>query len=69
VTREQVQRALDAVNPEMPHYKQVRAFSLRPDGFSIENGCLTANGKLKRDMIAARMKSEIEEMYETVKTA
>ena len=69
VTREQVQTALDAVNPDLPHYKQVRAFSLQPEGFSIENGCLTANGKVKRDVIAARMNSEIEEMYQTVKTA
>jgi long-chain acyl-CoA synthetase len=69
VTREQVQTALDAVNPDLPHYKQVRAFSLRPEGFSIENGCLTANGKVKRDVIAARMNSEIEQMYQTVKTA
>jgi len=30
---------------------------------------LTANGKVKRDVIAARMNSEIEEMYQTVKTA
>ena len=69
VTREQAQTALDAVNSDLPHYKQVRAFSLRPEGFSIENGCLTANGKVKRDVIAARMNSEIEEMYQTVKTA
>jgi long-chain acyl-CoA synthetase len=69
VTREQVQTALDAVNPDLPHYKQVRAFSLRPEGFSIENGCLTANGKVKRDVIAARMNSEIEQMYQTIKTA
>jgi len=30
---------------------------------------LTANGKLKRDLISARMKSEIDDMYQTVKTA
>ncbi|MFY9742695.1 MAG: AMP-binding protein [Candidatus Sulfotelmatobacter sp.] len=60
---EQVQAALDAVNAEMPHYKQVRAFVVREEAFTIENGCLTVNGKLKRDVIAARMKSEIEEMY------
>ena len=41
----------------------MRAFYLRPEPFSIENGMLTANGKLKRDLIAARMKEEIEEMY------
>jgi len=69
VTADQVQAALDAVNPELPHYKQVRAFVLRPEPFSIENGMLTANGKLKRDLIAARMKNEIDDMYRTVKTA
>jgi long-chain acyl-CoA synthetase len=59
----QVQAALDAVNPQLPHYKQVRAFCLRAEPFSIENGMLTANGKLKRDLISARMKNEIEDMY------
>jgi long-chain acyl-CoA synthetase len=63
VTGEQVQAALDAVNPSLPHYKQVRAFCLRQEPFSIENGLLTANGKLKRDSISSRMKNEIEEMY------
>ncbi len=63
VTQEKVQAALDAVNPELPHYKQVRAFVVREEAFSIENGMLTVNGKLKRDVIAACMKNEIEEMY------
>jgi long-subunit acyl-CoA synthetase (AMP-forming) len=36
---------------------------LQAEPFSIDNGLLTANGKLKRDAIAARLKSEIEEMY------
>ena len=31
--------------------------------FTIENGLLTANGKLKRDAIARQMRDEIEEMY------
>jgi len=68
VSGEEVQAALDAVNPQLPHYKQVRAFCLRPEPFSIENGMLTANGKLKRDLISARMKSEIEEMYRVKQT-
>jgi long-chain acyl-CoA synthetase len=63
VTGEQVQMALDTVNPDFPHYKQVRAFFIRTEPFSIENGMLTANGKLKRDLIAVRLKNEIEEMY------
>jgi long-chain acyl-CoA synthetase len=63
VTREQAQAGVDAVNPQLPHYKQVRAFHVHPEPFSIENGLLTANGKLKRDLIAARLQHEIEEMY------
>lgn len=64
VTANQVQAALDAVNPQLPHYKQIRAFCLRAEPFSIENGMLTANGKLKRDLIAIRMKNEINDLYQ-----
>ena len=63
VSAESVQSALAAVNPELPHYKQVRAFIVRQEAFSIESGTLTVNGKLKRDVIAARMTDEIEDMY------
>ncbi len=38
-------------------------FACGTEPFSIENGMLTANGKLKRDLIATRMKNEIEDMY------
>jgi long-chain acyl-CoA synthetase len=69
VSRQQAQAALDSVNPQLPHYKQVRAFCLRPEPFSIDEGTLTVNGKLKRDLIASRMNREIEELYDTVKTA
>jgi long-chain acyl-CoA synthetase len=63
VSSNHVQEALDAVNILNPHYKQVRAFCLRSEPFSVENGMITANGKLKRDLISACMKTEIEEMY------
>lgn len=63
VTAEKVQAALDAVNPDLPHYKQVRVFRVIREQFSIENGSLTVNGKLKREAIASRMKNDIEEMY------
>lgn len=66
VTAEQVQAALAAVNPTLPHYKQLRAFRIVKEPFTIENGLLTANGKLKRDLIAQRFRQQIEEMY-TVK--
>jgi long-chain acyl-CoA synthetase len=63
VTQEKAQAAIDAVNPLFPHYKQVRVFHLRPEAFTIENGLLTANGKLKRDRIARELRNQIEEMY------
>lgn len=69
VNSQQIQSALDAVNTELPHYKQVRAFCVRKEPFSIDNGMLTANGKLRRDLISVRMSNEIEGMYRTVKTA
>ncbi|MGA8868983.1 MAG: AMP-binding protein, partial [Candidatus Sulfotelmatobacter sp.] len=69
VTQERAQAALDAVNPQLPHYKQVRMFVVRLEAFSIENGMLTVNGKLKRDTITAGMKDEIDQMYRSVKTA
>lgn len=69
VTIEQVQSALDAVNPTLPHYKQVRAFVIVKEPFTIENGMLTANGKLKRDLIAQYHLSQIEEMYTVKKSS
>jgi long-chain acyl-CoA synthetase len=69
VSAEKVQQALDLVNPELPHYKQVRAFHIVQEPFTIESGLLTANGKLKRDVIAQQFKSEIEMMYQAARTA
>ena len=63
LSREDVQVALESVNSQLPHYKQVRAFHIHPEPFSIDNGLLTANGKLKRDLIALRLHAQIEEMY------
>jgi long-chain acyl-CoA synthetase len=59
-----VQSALDAVNPGLPHYRQIRNFALIRDSFTAENGLLTANGKLRRDAINARFASEINSMYD-----
>ena len=60
---DEVQATLDAVNAGLPHYKQVRGFRVILEAFTIENGLLTANGKLKRDAIAQRLQLEIEDMY------
>jgi len=59
-----VQSALDAVNPGLPHYRQIRNFAVVPGSFTPENGLLTANGKLRRDAINTRFASEINSMYD-----
>jgi long-chain acyl-CoA synthetase len=60
-----VQAALDAVNPELPHYRQIRNFTVIRDVFSPENQLLTANGKLRRESINARYASDITAMYDS----
>jgi long-chain acyl-CoA synthetase len=59
-----VQSALDAVNPDLPHYRQVRNFAIVRDALTPENGLLTAMGKVRRDAINARFASEINSMYD-----
>ena len=60
----EVQAALDEVNRELPHYRQIRDFKLIGNPFTPESGLLTANGKLRRDAVSARFASEINAMYE-----
>ena len=62
-SEETITRALDAVNAEMPHYRQIRRHCVIGKPFSIENGLLTANGKLKRDAISSAYAAEIDAMY------
>ena len=54
---------LERVNAPLPHYRKIRKYHVAQELFSIENGLLTANGKLRRDTIAARFAAEIERMY------
>ena len=63
VSEETAQSAIDVVNLELPHYKQIRGFYLRPEPFTVDSGLLTANGKLRRDLITSTLHREIEDMY------
>lgn len=62
-----VQAALNLVNRELPHYRQVRKFELLGNAFTPESGLLTANGKLRRDAVNKRYAAEINAMYEDKK--
>jgi long-chain acyl-CoA synthetase len=57
------QKVIDTVNAELPHYRQIRSFSILPAAFTEEDGLLTANGKLRRDAIERRFSAEIATMY------
>jgi long-chain acyl-CoA synthetase len=58
-----VESRIGQLNEGMPHYRKIRRFHVSKELFTIENGLLTANGKLRRDTIAARFAAEIERMY------
>jgi len=59
-----IQAAVDALNADAPHYKQIHGFHIVAEPFSIENGLLAANGKLRRAAIAARFAAEIDQIYQ-----
>jgi len=63
VTPAQVEAALESLNAQLPHYKRIRAYTILPEPFTIENGLLTANGKLRREAILARFHQQIERLY------
>ena len=59
----EIDTRLERVNASLPHYRKIRRYHMAQELFTIENGLLTANGKLRRDAIAARFAAEIEQMY------
>jgi long-chain acyl-CoA synthetase len=59
----EIDSQLERMNGALPHYRKIRRYHLSQELFTIENGLLTANGKLRRDVIAAHFASEIEQMY------
>jgi long-chain acyl-CoA synthetase len=63
VAGSEIDSQIERMNATLPHYRKIRKFHAVRESFTIENGLLTANGKLKRDAIAARYGKEIDEMY------
>jgi long-chain acyl-CoA synthetase len=63
-TDEGLQQGIDRINEGLPHYRRVRAWRRASEPFTIENGLLTANRKLRRTVIEAHFVETIEEMYQ-----
>jgi long-chain acyl-CoA synthetase len=59
----EIDSQLERINGPLPHYRKIRRYHISGELFTIENGLLTANGKLRRDAIAARFSREIDQMY------
>jgi long-chain acyl-CoA synthetase len=59
----ELDRVRDEVNAQLPHYMRLRKVFHAPEPFSVENGLLTANQKIKRAAIEAHYRDAIEQMY------
>lgn len=59
----EVQAALGRLNPELPHYRQIRNFTVLSEKLTPESGLLTVMGKLRREAISARFSADIDAMY------
>src|SRR5580700_10627342 len=63
IDKSAVQAALDDVNHDLPHYRQIRNFTVLPETLTPDSGLLTAMGKLRRAAINDRFASQIEALY------
>jgi len=63
VEKSAVQAALDNVNRDLPHYRQIRNFTVLTETLTPDSGLLTAMGKLRRAAINERFASQIEALY------
>ena len=55
---------IDLLQQSFAHYEQIKRFTLLPHPFTIENGELTNTLKMRRAVVAAHYKKEIDRMYE-----
>lgn len=63
---EQVAQAIAQANQQLPDYAQVGDVVFAYQPFSPQNGQLTANGRLKRDAIAAAYATDIDTIYKGI---
>ena len=55
--------AVAAANRGLPDYAQVRKWLLADEPFTVHNGLLTSNGRLRRAEIWARYEAAVDKLY------
>jgi long-chain acyl-CoA synthetase len=63
VTSQEIERAVAAANTRLPNYAHVRRWAMLPQPLSFSGGTLTANGRPRRDAIAAAYADVINDLY------
>jgi long-chain acyl-CoA synthetase len=58
-----IKAAIEQVNADVPHYRKIKAHLRVPEAFTIENGLLTANQKLRRRVVEKHFKQLIDRAY------
>ena len=58
-----VEAAIERINGEVPHYRKIRKYHLTDESFTVDNGLLTANQKLRRNVIENHFKAQIDALY------
>lgn len=63
-SHEDIEAAIDLTNHSLPDYARISAWVAAFEPFSLNNGQLTGNGRLKREVIKKAYNSSIEQFYE-----
>ncbi len=59
-----VQRAVDAVNAELPRFATLKRFAVLPGDLAVGEGELTATMKLRRRAVEEKYRGELDRLYE-----
>ncbi len=65
VIENEIQEAIFELNSNLPNYASVNSWFIAKEPFTVDNGLLTTNGRLKRQEIEFRYRNKIDCIYET----
>jgi len=61
--KNRIQKVIDHFNSKLGRWEQIKKFTLIPDEWSVESGCLTPTMKLRRKIIKEKYQALYEKMY------